>query len=196
MRPGLSWKRVQQALTSILFGVLLLSCGACASPIYKVAPVPNSPIPDAVTGTGGGLEVTASAMSDERAIAQMDANLPLAGLIAVEIRISNKSNSSIAGGTLRALLHDPGGKSLSPIPAKKALQRVMKFYGVRLYGKESYARTIESYESVRLHLEQNIAPAESIQGVLFFDRKEPVNNTSGYRLTIEGAPGVIAVPLN
>jgi hypothetical protein len=135
-------------------------------------------------------------MTDERAIAQMDANLPLAGLIAVEVKLSNQSASAIPGGSLRASLHDASGKALTLIPPKKALQQVMKFYGVRLYGKEAYARTLESYESVALHLEQNIGPSESVHGVLFFDAKASLKSTSGYRLSIEGGPAPINIQLN
>jgi hypothetical protein len=188
-------KLKNHSLCGGLLGILVLST-ACASPIYKVAPVPHAPAPEATTGSAGGLEVTAAAMTDERAIAQMDANLPLAGLIAVEVKISNQSSAAIPGKTLRALLHSPNGKALSPMEPKKALQQVMKYYGVRLYGKEAYARTIESYESVALQLEQNIAPAESVHGVLFFDAKAQVKSTSGYRLTIEGGSGPISVQLN
>lgn len=169
---------------------------ACASPIYKVAPVPRTPPPDSTTGSAGGLEVTAAAMNDERAIDQMDANLPLVGLIAVEVRIANQTSAAIPGGSLRASLHDPSGRALTPIPPKKALKKVMKYYGVRLYGIEAYARTVESYESMALHLEQNIAPSESVYGVLFFDAKTSLKSTSGYRFSISGGSAPINIQMN
>jgi hypothetical protein len=78
-------------------------------------------------------------MSDERAIAQMDANLLLAGLIAVQVHITNSGSSAIAAGALHASLRSPSDKTLAPIAPKKALQRVMKYYGTRLYGLEAYA---------------------------------------------------------
>ena len=183
------------SFAAFLFGAFLGS-SSCASPLYSVAPVPKASPPDASTGAASGLEVAAAAMSEERALDQMDANLPLAGLIAVEVQISNRSSAPIPGGSLRATLHDPSGKRLSALAPKKALKKVMKFYGVRLYGVEAYARTIESYESVALNLGENIAPSESVHGVLFFDAKKSSKSTSGYTLTIEGGSGPITVQLN
>jgi len=183
------------ASATLVLCVCLLALAACASPLYKVAPVPKAPSDDAPTAASGGLTVTAEAMSDERAIAQMDANLLLAGLIAVQVHITNSGSSAIAAGALHASLRSPSDKTLAPIVPKKALQRVMKYYGTRLYGLEAYARTIESYESVALHLEHGLPPSESISGVLFFDTKSPVMSTSGYRLAIQGGPGPILVEL-
>ncbi|MEP7274502.1 MAG: hypothetical protein ABI882_23630 [Acidobacteriota bacterium] len=175
---------------------LLIVLSSCAAPLYTVAPIPRSPPSERVTATTGALEVTALAFDDERAIERFDANLPLAGLIAVEVRLNNQGSSPIAATSLRISLLDSSGKSLRSIPPKKALSRVMKYYGVRLYGKEGYARTVASYEAIGLNLEGEISPSSERSGILFFEHKAPVTSMAGYRLSIEGGPSSISLQLN
>ncbi len=186
----------RRALSATVLGLNILVFCACAGPLYTVAPLPKSP-PAAMAGSAtGGLDVSARGLSDELAMAQFDANLPLAGLIAVEIRLTNRTGTAIAGSSLRLSLSDSTGKAMKPIAPKKALGRVMKYYGVTLYGKEAYARTLESYEAIALRLDQNLSPSDGIMGIVFFDVRTPVVDLAGYRLQIEGGPAPISLQLN
>lgn len=187
----------RRVLAKVAVPALVLLClSGCAAPIYTVAPLPKAAPPEKASATAGALEVTALALSDERAIEQFDANLPLAGLIAVDVRLINRSSAPIAISSLRMSLVDSSGRALKAIPSKKALGRVMKYYGVRLYGKEAYARTVESYAAIALSLEGDLAPSSERAGIVFFQHKGPVSDMSGYRLSIEGGPSSISLQLN
>ena len=86
---------------------------ACGGQLYKVAPLPasrppeisaNSPIGSPTgspTGKLTGLSIGAAVLDGDRSLEQFEANLPMAGVIAVDIRLSNLSSEKIDLSTLR-----------------------------------------------------------------------------------------------
>jgi hypothetical protein len=125
---------------------------------------------------------------------QFGANLPLATVIAVEVRFSNRGDQPVKLDSFRFALKDASGKGLKPLAPKIALQRVMAYDGTRLYGKEAYRRTLESYESIALKLDA-IQPREERSGILFFGARESTD-LNGFVLTVKGGPAPISLRLD
>jgi len=100
-----------KALT-VLIASLLPALAACGGRLYKVAPLPTSVPPEISMGNGGGLDVGAVALDGERSYERFEANLPLAGVIAVDVRMINKSEAAIMTNSLRFELRNPSGDAL------------------------------------------------------------------------------------
>jgi len=175
--------------------VVLPALCACVSPLYKVSPLPSSPPGDLARSTPvAGLEVGAAALSEDRAMTQFGANLPIAGVIAIEVRIANHGEQPLKLDSGRFALKDASGKGLKRLTPRIALERVMTYFGVSLYGKEAYRRTLESYETIALKPEA-IQPKEERSGILFFGARESTGLT-GLVLTFKGGPAPISLKLD
>ena len=184
--------------TSAIGLCFILSLTACFGPLYKVAPLPKTP-PDEMTttttnATGAGLEVGALMLNDEQAYARFSANLPLAGVIAVEMRLVNRTSEQISVKQKNFTLRDNKRHKLRMLEPKNALTYVMDYYGAQLYGLEAYRQTRAAYESLAL-AETPLAPGEERRGMLFFALKPPVTDTSGLVLTYKGRGTQLQLPL-
>jgi hypothetical protein len=184
--------------TSAIGLCFILSLTACFGPLYKVAPLPKTPpdeMPTTTTNaTGAGLEVGALLLNDEQAYARFSANLPLAGVIAVEMRLVNRTSEQISVKQKNFTLRDSKRHKLRILEPKNALTYVMDYYGAQLYGLEAYRQTRAAYESLAL-AETPLAPGEERRGMLFFALKPPVTDTSGLVLTYKGRGTQLQLPL-
>ena len=181
-----------------LSGFLLcgaLASSACSVPLYKVAPIPqNTPLEAGQTVSGKGLEVTAAALTeDDKSFARFDANLPLAGVIAVDIKLVNRSNQALAA--LKFELQDATGRKFSYLEPKKVLKAVMNFEGVQLYTIEGKQQTLEQWQAITLPKKLTLAAQEERRGVLFFQAKQAVAQLKGLTLWVKGGPQPISVLL-
>src|SRR5262249_55883489 len=182
------------ALT-VLIGSHLLVLAACGGRLYKVAPLPASVPPEISMGNGGGLDIGAVALDGERSYERFEANLPLAGVIAVDVRMINKSEATIMTDSLRFELRNPSGAALKRIAPKKALGVVMKYYGDKFYAKAAYQRTLEDYESVALKQRGAIETEGEIRGIVFFQTKRETTSVDGLILSAAGLSPPVNVRL-
>jgi hypothetical protein len=143
----------------------------------------------------GGLDVGASALDGERSYERFEANLPLAGVIAVDVRMVNNSETRITTNSLRFELRDPSGAEFKRIAPKKALSAVMKYYGDRFYAKVAYRRTLEDYESVALKQGSAIEPEGELRGIVFFQTKREMAGVDGLILSVAGLSAPVNVQL-
>jgi hypothetical protein len=173
----------------IIFVVLALS--ACMGSLYSVAPIPKTTPSDAIKSANDSVEIAAAPLSEQRAFKDFDANLLLAGIIAVDVTFTNHSQNTVHPAVV---LKSNGGswKQASP---KSALSRVMKYYGVRFYGKESYRKTLEAYENVGLHL-GDLSPGEARRGIVFFDVRKDATQLENLVLEVSGAGQPVVLTLN
>src|SRR5499426_2776519 len=183
-----------KALTVMLFS-LLPALAACGGRLYKVAPLPTSVPPEISMGNGVGLDVGAVALDGERSYERFEANLPLAGVIAVDVRMINKSEETIMTNSLRFELRNPSGAALKRIAPKKALSAVMKYYGDSFYAKVAYRRTLEDYESVALKQGAAIEPERELRGIVFFQTKRETTRVDGLILSVAGLSAPVNVRL-
>ncbi|MBO0725471.1 MAG: hypothetical protein J2P52_07715 [Blastocatellia bacterium] len=180
---------------TVLIGSILPVLAACGGRLYKVAPLPASAPPEISVGKSGGLDIGAIALDGERSYERFEANLPLAGVIAVDVRMINKSESTIMTNSLRFELRNASGVALKRIAPKKALGVVMKYYGDKFYAKVAYQRTLEDYESVSLKQGSSIAPEGEIRGIVFFQAKRETTSVDGLILSVAGLTTPINVQL-
>ncbi len=183
----------RRAYIAAKFFCLLFLTG-CGGQLYKVAPLPANP-PELSNSGSNELKIGAVLIDSDDSFDRFEANLPLAGVIAVEVRLANHSAGTIGAGALKFELSDGSGARLRQISPKKALDRVMKFYGNSIYTIESRRRTRQDYQDVSLPVGAAIAPGEERRGILFFEDKRKVKDLSGLKLTIKGAPAPLSVDL-
>jgi hypothetical protein len=143
----------------------------------------------------GGLDVGAVALDGERSYERFEANLLLAGVIAVDVRMVNNSEATIKTNSLRFELRDPSGAKLKRIAPKKALSEVMKYYGDKFYVRVAYRRTLEDYESVALKQGSAIEPEGEIRGIVFFQTKRETAGVDGLILSVAGLSAPVNVQL-
>lgn len=173
---------------------LSLCLAACSVPLYKVAPLPkNEALRGGQTATVEGLEVTAKAFAeDDEAFARFDANLPLAGILVVEVKLLNRAGPT---GKLSFALRETNGQSLARLEPKKMLKTVMKFEGVRLYPIEGKQQTLDQLQAQALPKKFMLAAQEERRGLLFFHAKRDVTQLKSLTLEIKGGKQVVTLPL-
>jgi hypothetical protein len=186
------------------FGKLLSLCcwlavagcaSGCGGQLYKVATPPKLPPPMLAPGEGN-LFIGAKALSGDEGLAQFEANLLLAGVIAVDVRLVNRATGPLDANTLRFVLRDAGGIMLKPLPPKQALSRVIRYYGNRLYAPRAYQQTLANYEGVALSFRASLASQEERRGFLFFDAKQDATVLTGLVLSMLGQANLINLRLN
>lgn len=183
-------------MLQILILCAWIFAAGCVGPLYKVAPLPPAPPADASTATStAGFELTAAVLHEEEAYARFSANLHLAGVIAIDAMLVNNSSGPIALSSARVQLSDASGRRFKPIEPKKALSRVMKYYGVRLYGREAHRRTREAYETLALQTREDLGPGQQRRGMLYFEAKPPLADYSGLVLALAGRGVYVKLPL-
>jgi hypothetical protein len=169
----------------------LIMIAGCGGQLYKVAPLPASAPPALSTGNASGLNIGATVLEGDRSVEQFEANLPLAGVIAIDVKLINQSSGSISAKRLKFELNDE--KRFKLIQPKKALSKVIDFYGDSFYRVDARKRTQESYETIALKLDGEIAPGETRRGFLFFETN--LKNVGGLTLTVTGAGAPISIYL-
>jgi len=177
--------------------IMLLVCAGCAGPLYNVAPVPgHMPSENTAAEMPNGITVEACVVSEIQSQDQFDANLSLAGLIAVEARLINKSNQPVTPAKLKPELRSSTGARYKTLSASAALKRIMEFYGNTIYFTESYRRTRTAFEAVALQLDKPIDPGADTHGFLFFKAKSPSSGLAGLILTLNQGGSPITLKLN
>jgi hypothetical protein len=166
--------------------LLLLASAACGGQLYKVAPLPTTAPPDLPPDGASGINIGYTRLNGDLALERFEANLPLAGVIAVDVRVANNTEATIKPGSLKFELRDTSSVKLGMLTPKKALGSVMKFYGNSFYTKSAYGRTLSDYESVALKLDRAIEPKEERRGVLFFQTKRNTTTVDGLTLSVAG----------
>src|SRR5262245_18929943 len=180
---------------TILIASLLPVLAACGGRLYKVAPLPASVPPEISMGNGGGLDVGPVALDGERSHERFEAHPPLGGVIAVDLRMINKSEAAIMTNSLKFELRNPSGPALKRIAPRKALSAVMKYYGDKFYAKVAYRRTLEDYESVALKQGVAIEPEHEIRGIVFFQTRRETTSVDGLILSVAGLSAPVNVQL-
>lgn len=181
---------------AVSLGICLLAFAACGGQLYKVAPPPAGGSPDMASNNAGGLNAGAIALEGDSALERFEANLPLAGVVAVDLRLENIASDALDLSKFKFELQDAAGKILKPLTPKKALSSVMKYYGNSFYTLAARQKTRDDYESVALKLAGGIAPREERRGILFFQTNRNTTNLNGLTLSITGAATPIRVSVS
>lgn len=178
-------------IIGLAFCLGLIVGAGCGGRLYNVTPLPSSTPDVAASGEQGLIAMTAILDADQ-AMERFEANLPLAGVVAVEVRLVNRTSAPVNTDSMKFELRDAGGSLKKILPAQ-ALKRVMKFYGNGFYRKDAKLNTIESYEAVGLPVNFTIAPQSELRGILFYETKINRTSLSGLTFSVSGATKQINV---
>ena len=176
----------------VAFFLSALALGGCAGQLYKVATPPASPPPVISTNNASGLNAGAVVLDGDLSIEQFEANLPLAGVVPIDVKLSNQSSNTIDLKKLRFELGDGAKTKFKQIGPQQALSRVIGFYGDSFYRVDARKRTQENYLAIALKLERPLDQQEERRGFLFFESKSQPVKLDGLILSIKGA----AIPIN
>lgn len=186
----------KRILTSLALGLSLLTSISCGAQLYNVTPLPtNSSGEDFASGEQGLIAATTT-LDGDQSLERFDANLPLAGVIAVDVRLANKTAAPANTGSLKFNLRDTSGGSLKQIQPEQALKRVMKYYGDGFYRKDAKLRTIESYKQVGLATSTEIPPQGNLRGFLFYETQNNRTSLGGLTFSVAGVTKQININNN
>jgi len=184
----------RKIINASLYFCLLVSV-ACGARLYKVAPLPTTTPPEFSSSSANGFSVGAVVLDGDQSFERFEANLLLAGVIAVDVRVANNTAETIGANAISFELRDSSGVKLKRIAPKKALGAVMKYYGDSFYAKSARQRTRDDYESVALKTATPIAPREERRGIIFFQTQRNTTNVNGLTLSITGLSSPINLQL-
>lgn len=186
----------RRIIASLALGLSLLAGVGCGGQLYKVAPLPSSASADDIASGEQGLIAATAILDSDQSLERFEANLPLAGVIAVDVRLVNRTSGTVRVDSLKFNLRDGSGGNLKPIPPDQALKRVMKYYGDSFYRKDAKLRTIESYEKIGLVITSTIEPQGNLRGILFYEKQNNRTSLGGLTFSVVGATKQININNN
>ena len=172
-----------------------IACCACGGQLYKVA-VPPKLAPPFLASDANGLNAAARALTGDEALGQFDANLLLAGIVAVDVQLANRAQTPAQLAAFNWQLQDSANTLFKPLLPKQALKRVMRHYGNTLYLRAGYAETLANYETLALPLTVTLAAQQELRGFLFFESKYEATGSTGLTLTGNLAGQPLRLKLN
>lgn len=187
---------IRRKFTIFALSLSLLTSIGCGAQLYNVTPLPAaSSAADVASGEQGLIAVTAI-LDGDQSLERFEANLPLAGVIAVDVRLVNRTAAPVKTDSLKFNLRDSSGGNLNRLPPDQALKRVMKYYGDGFYRKDAKLRTIESYEKIGLATNATIEPQGNLRGVLFFEKQNNRTSLGGLTFSVVGVTKQININNN
>lgn len=174
---------------------------ACATSLYKVKPLAEIKImPDSAPRADVG-PVTVRALpllTDEESQELFEANVQLAGLLAVRVEIADYGPEAVGIEKMRFRLHDAAGTEWKTISTKKAIGRILKANNVFAYNPNSRKSFEKEFQAYELDLKNPLIHSEKREGFLIFQspKKEQVASPHGLILTIDGFSTSVKLALN
>ncbi|MBS1789463.1 MAG: hypothetical protein JST85_17190 [Acidobacteria bacterium] len=174
----------------------LLATIGCGAQLYNVTPLPaSSSGGDFASGELGVIAAT-TILDGDQSLERFEANLPLAGVIAIDIRLANKTSAPVKTDSLKFSLRDASGGTLKQIQPEQALKRVMKYYGDGFYRKDAKLRTIESYKQIGLATNAVIPSQGNLRGFLFYETQNNRTSLGGLTFSVVGVTKQININNN
>ncbi|MGH9801499.1 MAG: hypothetical protein ACRD82_14130 [Blastocatellia bacterium] len=186
----------KRKIISFVLSLSLIAGVGCGAQLYKVAPLPASSSSGDVAGDEQGLIAMTAILDGDQSLERFEANMPLAGIIAVDVRLVNRTAAPVKTDSLKFNLRDANGGNPKQITPEQALKRVMKFYGDAFYRKDAKLRTVESYEKIGLAINSTIAPQGNLRGFLFFERQNNRTSLAGLTFSVVGVAKQININNN
>jgi hypothetical protein len=164
------------------FVFLIAGCGGKPFNV-KTRPDPPPAAQGPVTQSQG-VSFQAEALTDEDYLYEIfDANLIMAGILAVRVKIENSSAEAL---NLKRVRFEVGsnGRPIKMIDAGRAYKRLVSYYGISTYTKEGYRESRDAFSSHALSLTTPLAPGETRQGILFFQVPDDLIRQGGLRFLV------------
>ena len=172
------------SIASLAFCLTLISLAGCGGKPFNVKTQVALPaIADAPVAEAQGVRMQAAAVRDEDfLLATFDANLLLAGILPVNVTITNRTAQPLDLHKARFEVRVLDGHSYKAAEAKRAFKRLIKYYGISTYSKPAYKKSLEDFAAYALDMTRPLAMGESRQGMLFFIVPDGVVQASGLKL--------------
>lgn len=196
-----SFSRLGPHLMVLVVATALLNA-SCASTLFKVKPVVELPplAGNIKTASAGGVTIrVAPLMTDEESQELFEANLPLAGVLALRLELVFESGVPVETKRVRFRLRDGAGREWKVIPAKAAVSRILKANDVYAYNPNSRKQFEKEFAAYAIELKEPLSSSErSRQGFLFFQapKNGPVESPQGLILSVERLPQPVEIHLN
>jgi hypothetical protein len=171
--------------TAFLAACLLLTLFAgCGGKPFEVKPSVDLPtLASAPAAESPGIRLQAAALRDEDFLLEtFDANLILAGILPVNMTITNRAATPVDLRKARFELRTADGHAYKAADIKSAFKRLVKYYEISTYSKPAYKESREDFASYALDTSRPLAMGESRQGMLFFIVPDGVVHASGLKL--------------
>ena len=175
----------------ILFLLIVVLSTSCTGSLFKVKPVTDlPPLPaNSRSAEAGGVTIrVAPLLGDEESQELFEANLPLAGVLAVRVELAFQSGVPVEVKRARFRLRDGQNKEWKLLSTKSAISRIMKANGVFLYNPNSRKQFEKEFSAYAIDLKTPLSSSDTRrQGFLFFQTpdKGPVQAGQQLTLTIE-----------
>lgn len=167
----------------------LLLLAGCGGQLYKVAPLPA---PSQLTV--GEMGIGAAVLDGDRSLERFEANLPMAGVLPVEVSLVGQANEAPRLADWQFEVRDAAGQVCRRLAPEKALRRVMKFYGNNFYPIAARKRTEEDYRAIALGASGD--STGEMRGMLFFEIPPQAPLSTGFSLTVKKGGQSATLPLS
>jgi hypothetical protein len=170
-----------------LVALAAVAISGCGGKPFNVKPRVDSPhAPLSSKAQTGGLTVEAEGVTDEDYLYEtFDANLVLAGVLAVRVRLTNGSQEPVDLRKSRFEVRAPTGNRYKSIEARRAYKLVVSYYEITTYSKDGYKQSQADFSSHALDTKARLGAGESRQGILFFPVPDQVIREDGFTLVGE-----------
>src|SRR5262245_41806024 len=125
---------------------LVITSSGCRKP-FNVKTQPSFPASAyAASVTTDGVNIEAQAITDEDFLYDtFDANLILAGVLAVRVMLTNSGSETMDVGKARFEIRGPSGRSFKAVKERDAFKRLISYYEISAYSKSGYKESLDDF---------------------------------------------------
>lgn len=187
--------------STILVAVLIFTT-SCGGSLFKVKPAIELPplSGNVKTASAGGVSVRlAPFLSDEESQDLFEANLPLGGILPVQLELVFESGVPVETKQVRFRLRDAEGHEWKLLTPKQAIGRILKANDVYVYNPNSRKQFEKEFSAYAIDLKSPLSDSDRRhRGFIFFEtpKNKPIESPRGLVLTIERLPQAVEIHLN
>ncbi len=187
--------------STILVAVLIFTT-SCGGSLFKVKPAIELPplSGNVKTASAGGVSVRlAPFLSDEESQDLFEANLPLGGILPVQLELVFESGVPVETKQVRFRLRDAERHEWKLLTPKQAIGRILKANDVYVYNPNSRKQFEKEFSAYAIDLKSPLSDSNRRhRGFIFFEtpKNKPIESPRGLVLTIERLPQPVEIHLN
>ena len=150
--------------------ILASALSGCGGKPFNVKPRPEKPHAEyRAKGAIDDVTIHVDAVTDEDYLYEtFDANLILASVYPVRVMATNNGSQALELGRARFEVRNGTGRRFKALDPRRAYKRLISYYGISVYNKDGYKRSLVDFTSHGLDTGTPLGPGESRQGVVFF----------------------------
>ena len=166
----------RKLLVGLAVAALAAAAGCASKPFdVKVQPRVESDEIGAPERFGPGSMRAEPVWDEDWLLENFDANLVLAGVLAVRAELENPGTEPVKVKRLEISGRDGVGREFERLSPKKARGRIERYYELTVRSKAGDRLYKQDFDANALDLEHPLAPGERRQGFLFFEIPRGVN---------------------